>query len=166
MTDKGLADGRSAAGFALAAAGAALGTAYVAEYGFGLLPCELCLWQRLPYWAVIAAAGAALLLPRFALPLVALAILLLALGALLGGYHAGVEWGFWPNVLARCTPPPGPPARSVDDLMRALAAAPIIRCDEPAIRVLGLSMAGWNALYGTAAAAITALLFRRARAPR
>jgi len=166
MTHKELAGARWAAGFALAAAGAALGTAYVAEYGFGLLPCELCLWQRVPYWAVIAVALAALLVRRLAALLVPPAILLLAVGALLGAYHAGVEWGFWPNVLARCTPPPGPPARSVDDLMRALAAAPIIRCDEPAIRVLGLSMAGWNALYGAAAAAITALLLLRPAARR
>lgn len=152
------ADKRAAAGFACAAAVVALGTAYVAQYGFGLMPCELCLWQRVPYWAVIAVSLAALLLPRLCTPLVGLAVLLLAGAALLGAYHAGVEWSLWPNFLARCTPPPGPAARTVDDLIQALSKAPIVRCDEPAIRVLGLSMAGWNALYGAAACVMTAML--------
>lgn len=147
----------------LVAAGLALASAYVAEYGHGLLPCELCLWQRVPYWAAIGAAVLALLLARFARLLVGLAILFLAGNALLAAYHAGVEWGFWANFLARCTPPPGPQARTVDDLMRALAAAPIIRCDEPAIRVLGLSMAGWNALYAAGSALIAARLLCPAR---
>jgi disulfide bond formation protein DsbB len=149
---------------ALAASVLALATAYVAQYGFGLVPCELCLWQRVPYWLAIGAGLGALLLPaRLALPLAVGAMLLLAGNALLGAYHAGVEWGLWENFLARCTPPPGPPARTVEDLMRALAAQPIVRCDEPAIRVAGLSMAGWNALYAAACATICVLLLRHAR---
>jgi len=151
------------ASWVLAASAAALALAYVAQYGFGLVPCELCLWQRVPYWAAIGCAVAALLLPRLSLPLCIAGLLLLAGNALLGAYHAGVEWGFWENFLARCAPPPGPAARTVEDLMRALAAQPIVRCDEPAIRVLGLSMAGWNALYAGAAALISFLLIRSAK---
>jgi disulfide bond formation protein DsbB len=152
---------REAAWFTLAASTMALAAAYLAQHRFGLLPCELCLWQRVPYWAAIGAALPALAVPALRLPLVGLAVLLLAGNAVLAGYHAGVEWGFWPNVLARCAAPPGPAARSVEDLMRALADAPIVRCDEPAIRVLGLSMAGWNALYAAAAALICGWLLQR-----
>jgi disulfide bond formation protein DsbB len=151
------------AAWVLAVSGAALALAYVAQYGFNLMPCELCLWQRVPYWAAIGCGAAALLLPRLALPLCVAGFLLLAGNAVLGAYHAGVEWGFWENFLARCTPPPGPAARTVEELMRALAAQPIVRCDEPAIRVLGLSMAGWNALYAAAAATICVMLIRSAK---
>jgi disulfide bond formation protein DsbB len=48
----------------------------------------------------------------------------------------------------------------VDDLMRALAAQPVVRCEDPAIRIAGLSMAGWNALYAAAAATICLILLR------
>ena len=33
---------------------AALCAAWLAQYGFGLAPCHLCLWQRGAYWAAIA----------------------------------------------------------------------------------------------------------------
>lgn len=154
---------RVAALFVPGASALALAMAYLAEYGFGLLPCELCLWQRWPYWLAIGAGLGALLMPRLWLPMALIATGLLAGNAVLGAYHAGVEWGFWPNLLARCAPPPGPPARTVEELMRALAAQPIVRCDEPAIRVAGLSMAGWNALYAASAATISTVLIRSAK---
>lgn len=141
----------------------ALAGAHASQHWGGLLPCELCLWQRVPYWAALGLGLAALALPRLAGPIVVLAVLLLGGNAALAAYHAGVEWQFWPNILARCAPPPGPPARTVEDLMRALAAQPVVRCDEPAIRVAGLSMAGWNALYAAAAALMCIALMRHAK---
>jgi disulfide bond formation protein DsbB len=148
-----------------ALAAIALAVAYASQHLGGLLPCELCLWQRLPYWMAIGAGLAALAAPRAAMPLAVAAVVLLAGNAALAAYHAGVEWAWWPNILARCAAPPGPAARTVEDLMRALADAPVVRCDEPAIRVLGLSMAGWNALYAAAAATICAVMLRRPRTP-
>lgn len=159
--------GDKAAGLFVAGASVlALSVAYVSQFGFGLVPCELCLWQRVPYWLAVLAGLGTVALPRFRAALSMLAIALLAGNAVLGAYHAGVEWGWWENFLGRCTPPPGPPARTVEDLMRALAAQPIVRCDEPAIRVLGLSMAGWNALYAAAAALVAMLLVRSFRSAR
>jgi disulfide bond formation protein DsbB len=38
----------------------------------------------------------------------------------------------------------------------------VVRCDEAAIRVLGLSMAGWNALWAAALVFFTILAARRA----
>jgi len=28
-----------------------LGGAYLSQYGFGLVPCEMCWWQRYPHFA-------------------------------------------------------------------------------------------------------------------
>ena len=38
---------------------ALLGGAYVAQYGFGLFPCEMCWWQRYPHFAALGFAGLA-----------------------------------------------------------------------------------------------------------
>jgi len=152
------------AGAALAAA--ALALAHASEHWGGLAPCELCLWQRWPYWAAVAAGLGALALPGAAFPL-ALAIGVLYLGnAALAAFHAGVEWRLWPSPFAGCGTGPAPPAATVEELMARLAAAPIVRCDEPAIVIAGLSMAGWNAVFALAvgAAMLTLLGMTRRRA--
>ncbi len=53
---------RIARALALAAPLALLGGAYVAQYGFGLFPCEMCWWQRYPHFVAVALATAAFLL--------------------------------------------------------------------------------------------------------
>jgi disulfide bond formation protein DsbB len=149
------------------AAAAALAVAYASQYWGGLPPCPLCVWQRYPYWAAIGLGLlAALALPaRLALgALVAVAALFLG-NAALAGFHAGVEWGFWPSPLPECVVAAGAPAATVDDLLAALRPLPAIPCDEAAIRVLGLSMAGWNAAYALAVgAALAVLAWRSGRA--
>jgi disulfide bond formation protein DsbB len=151
-----------AAAGALAAA-AALAVALASEHWGGLAPCELCLWQRWPYWAAVAAGTAALALPRAALPLAVLVATLFLGNAALAAFHAGVEWGFWPSPLPGCGAGVTGAAGSVEELMARIAAAPIVRCDQPAIVVAGLSMAGWNAVYALAVGAGLLIWLARTR---
>jgi disulfide bond formation protein DsbB len=145
---------RTPAWLALAIAALALATAHAAQQ----------LWQRVPYWVVLGLAAAALATRRGSRVLLALAVLGLAGNAVLAAYHAGVEWHFWANFLARCVPV-GPRATSVDDLLRAMQTLQPVACDDPAIRILGLSMAGWNALYAAAGATMLGwLLLKESRA--
>jgi len=157
------AAGRLAAAGALAAA-LALAVALASEHLGGLEPCALCLWQRWPYWGAVAAGVLALALPRVALPLALLVIALFLGNASLAAFHAGVEWGFWPSPLSGCGAGATGAAGSVEELMARIAAAPIVRCDEPAIMIAGLSMAGWNAVYALAVGA--GLLIWLKRTPR
>ena len=143
-------------------AAAALAVAYASQYWGGLLPCPLCVWQRYPYWAAIGLALAGLALPPLAGAALA-AIALLFLGnAALAAFHAGVEWGFWPSPIRECLVQGGG-AATVEDLLRSLSPTPSVPCDQAALRVLGLSMAGWNALYALAAGAGLAVWITRAR---
>lgn len=143
-------------------AAAALAVAYTSQYWGGLLPCPLCVWQRYPYWAAIGLALAGLALPRLAgVALVAAALLFLG-NAALAAFHAGVEWGFWPSPIQECVVHGGG-AATVEELLRSLSPTPSVPCDQAAVRVAGLSMAGWNALYALAVGAGLAAWAARAR---
>jgi disulfide bond formation protein DsbB len=121
-------------------------------------PCPLCLEQRYAYYlAVPLGALVAWAAARHAPCAVTVAgLALLALAALanawLGGYHAGVEWGFWQGP-TECSGP-------VLDLGRAgslfdnLDKVKVIRCDEVQWRFLGLSLAGYNVLISLLMAAL------------
>ncbi|WP_298724016.1 disulfide bond formation protein B [uncultured Ferrovibrio sp.] len=142
-----------------AASVASLAFAFIAQYGFGLAPCELCIWQRWPYTASILLGLAALLMPRWRGPLLVLAALSFATGASIAIFHVGVEEKWWQG-LASCGGAPTP--KTLEELRAQLMTAPVVRCDEAAFRFLGLSMAGWNVIWAGLLAVFTAIAARRA----
>ncbi len=132
----------------LAIAAMSIAGAFLFE-ALGFAPCELCLKERIPYYAAIPLAGlAAFFAARGRTKLLRAAFaglaLVFAASAAFGAYHAGVEWGFWPGpsecsgVLER--------APSVEQFLSQLQSAKVVRCDAPALRIFGLSLAGWNAV--------------------
>jgi len=143
---------------------ATIAGAWIFEWA-GYLPCELCLMQRWAYYAGVPLAAltavAAAYGPR-GLAGAGLALLgLVFIGsAMFGVYHAGVEWGFWPGPTG-CT---GALARadSMADFLKQLETTKVVRCDAVAIRILGLSLAGWNAVISAAMAALALLGARKA----
>ncbi len=135
----------------LAASLALLAGAYGFEHIGGLVPCEMCWWQR---WALMATAffaADALLLRAVArrqpamAPVVTatgwVAILGLASNAGIALFHAGVEQKWWQG-LTRCTAPPV--AGDVKSMMADILAQPLVRCDAIPWQMFGISMAGWN----------------------
>jgi disulfide bond formation protein DsbB len=118
------------------------------QYLGGLVPCEMCMWQRWPHYAAIAAAALAILMRRTALsrPLTIVAGLLILLSGLIGVYHAGAEYHWW-NGPQHCT---GLSLGSGPDLMRSILAQPLIRCDVPQWTLFGISLAGFNAIFSIA----------------
>lgn len=147
---------------ALATPAALLGGAYIGQYAFGLFPCEMCWWQRWPHFAALALAVAAFFVPTDppkTRVMVALAALAIALSGAIGAYHAGVEYHWWQGLTA-CSSS----VAAGDDPLAAIMDAPLVRCDEAAWRLFGVSLAGWNFLFsGAAALAIALLLARRPR---
>jgi len=124
---------------------------------FGYEPCELCLRQRYAYYGAVPLAAALALAARgpargvvFA-GMVALA-LIFAANAALGVYHAGVEWRWWAGPSGCTGVIAGPP--NVADLLKELEHAKVVACDEAQLRILGLSLAGWNALISAALCAL------------
>jgi len=134
-----------------------LGGAYLAQYGFGLYPCEMCWWQRYGHFAALILALAGLLAPR-AMVYTALAALALAVSGLIGAFHAGVEYGWWEGFTA-CSVDLADAGR---DPLEAILNAPLQRCDVAPWSLWGISLAGWNFLFSSAAALAIGLLMIRA----
>jgi disulfide bond formation protein DsbB len=126
---------------------ALLGGAYYFEYVLGLLPCEMCWWQRYPHMIAIVAglfSVAAMGHPKVGLWFALTAIAALFVTAGIGVFHVGVEQHWWAGPQA-CTGGV-PRGLSVEALKKYLLGAKMIRCDEAAWKMWDISMAGWNAI--------------------
>jgi disulfide bond formation protein DsbB len=138
--------------------GALLAGAYYFQYVQGMAPCEMCLWQRWPHMVAIVAgllAFAAFAWPRVGLALVVLATTALFVTSALGVFHVGVERHWWSGPQACSgTIPRG---LSPEELKKYLFAAKMVRCDEAAWTMWGISMAGWNAILSGGLAFVLAL---------
>lgn len=132
--------------FAMAAV---VGTALGFEHIGGYIPCKLCLEQRTPYYIgvplmALAALSSALHWPAWMTRgLLVVGGLLMAWGAWMGVHHAGVEWGWWAGP-ADCGVVVAPPTTGGGGILDAIDTVIPPSCDKAALRVLGLSFAGWN----------------------
>jgi len=106
---------RAAAWLALLLPAALLTGALGSQYIGGLVPCEMCLWQRWPHWAALplAALGVAFVTRSFGRVCTLLAALAILISGLIGGFHAGVEYGWWEGLTA-CTTSMDPNASAED----------------------------------------------------
>jgi disulfide bond formation protein DsbB len=139
---------------------ATIGGAWFIEIVLGVKPCPLCLEQRSPYYAGIPVALLAFFLadrtPQLVRALLGLTAIIFLIGSGMGAYHAGVEWGFWKGP-ADCTGPV-PTAAAMSDFLKSLDTVKVIRCDEVAMRIFGLSLAAWNVLIA-GGIAVVAMFF-------
>jgi disulfide bond formation protein DsbB len=135
-----------------AATGSALllAAALAFQYIGGLAPCEMCIWQRWPH--VIAILLGLLMLVAPARWIAALGALVMLAGAAIGFYHAGIELSWWPGPTTCTAPASGDIAP--DELLKQILDTPVVLCDEVAWSLLGISMAGWNAIASLVLAGI------------
>jgi disulfide bond formation protein DsbB len=149
--------------FLAALAAAAPLFARASEGIWGIAPCELCLWQRWPYWVAAGLALGAALRPGWRRPLGVLAVLAVLASGAVGAFHVGVEQGWWPSPLPGCQAPRAAGGASIDDMLRALRPAPSKPCDAPTYLVPGLplSMAAMNVVYALGLSALGLIFLRR-----
>lgn len=127
-----------------------------------MLPCPLCLRQREVFWGAITVAAIGIGLIRFwpsdRLKITVNMILCLVFltGAVVAGYHTGVEWNWWEGPQS-CS---GGGAPDMTDNFQGLnldRKFATVSCSDAAWRMFGVSMAGYNTLISVALAAISAL---------
>ena len=160
----------SAALAVLVIAAATIAGAWYFQLVLGLQPCPLCLEQRYAYYlaiplAALTALAAGQNAPR-SLLVAGLAVLALAAlaNAVLGAYHAGVEWKFWPGP-SDCTGPVGN-LGSAGSLLDRLDTTKVVMCDEVQWTFLGLSLAGYNVLISLLMALIAVWGIAKSARPR
>jgi disulfide bond formation protein DsbB len=119
----------------------------------------MCWWQRYPLFVALALAIVGWLPPQRKLwtQLAAAGILV---SGLIGGFHAGVEYGWWEGITGCATT-----AQAGGDPLEAILDAPIVRCDVAPWSLFGISLAGWNFLISTTSALLIFWLLRRERTP-
>lgn len=148
-----------AAGGSLALMLGALGFQHIG----GLAPCQLCIWQRYPHAIAIVIGALVLALPLAKgaqRGLIVLGGLAALATAALGGFHTGVERGWWEGP-SSCSAA-DTSGLSADDLLAQIMSAPVISCTDVPWQMLGLSMASWNMLASLLFAAFWWMAFRRA----
>ncbi len=140
-----------------------LGGALLSQYVGGLFPCEMCMWQRWPHLVAIFFALDAYVLrarPQIAFLFTGLAALAIAVSGAIGLFHAGVEYGWWEG-LTTCTA--SNTGGTTQDMLNSIMNAPLIRCDVAPWTLMGISLAGYNALFSLGAAVVIAALLMRCR---
>ena len=120
-------------------------SAFYLEYFHDAFPCDLCITQRWFHALIISYSLIAIFIheKKFIANkfiLIGLSITWIA-SSVAGLYHFGIEMNFWSG--------PDECSSSIDfskDLLKYLLNKSPIKCDEVILRILGLSLAGWNAL--------------------
>lgn len=142
---------RQAIGVAGLGSAALLGGAFAFQFIGGMPPCQLCLWQRWPHAAAVLILILALATGWRGLAWAGALAALATAG--IGLFHAGVEQGWW-EFVSSCTQ--GSIAGlSGADLLNPDAALPApVRCDQIPWSLLGISMAGWNAILSAGLAGV------------
>ena len=149
----------------LGASAAILAAAFASQYIGGLEPCVLCLYQRVPYGAVIALSGLGLGLSALAPPpkgvivsLGGLCAVAFVVNAGIATFHVGVEQHWWQGTEG-CVGAGGA-ARTIEELRAQILTAPVVRCDVVPWSLFGLSMAGYNVLASLGLAVASAIAAR------
>ena len=135
--------------FLFSAAALALIFAYISQFVFNYQPCILCLYQRKPFFAIIALTLSALVFfktEKSQKTIIFFCIIFLIINAGIAFYHVGVEQKIFKG-FSGCSSQNLNEINDLEELKKALLATKAVRCDQPQFFLLSLSMAAWNLIY-------------------
>ena len=124
-------------------------SAFYLEYFHDAFPCDLCITQRWFHALIISYSLIAIFISKSRfftnkLILVGLSITWIA-SSVAGLYHFGIEMNFWKG--------PDECSSAIDfskDTLKYLLNKSPIKCDAVMFKIIGLSLAGWNAIMSFA----------------
>jgi disulfide bond formation protein DsbB len=137
---------------------AVLCSALVAQLGFGMKPCIMCLWQRLPYLLLIILCIMGLVRGNWAKILIPLMLLCCVGSAFAAILHFGIEQHWWELSGGCPVEPLG--EKTQEQVLAELLVTPTSSCDKVAWRIFGLSITLYNAALSLVMCVYMAMMLR------
>ena len=131
--------------------------AYFIQYVLGHEPCNLCIFERIPYFFSVIIILICLLIQKFEKNTLIILSLTFFIAALLSFYHFGIEQGFIKESLV-CDLNGQNKELSKEALLNQLKKMPV-SCKDVTFKIFGLSLATFNIFISTILSAITMKIF-------
>jgi disulfide bond formation protein DsbB len=154
--------------FSFLASLSALLIAYISEFFFHLKPCQLCYYQRIPFFLIIFFSLLILFFGVFSKifdkkltkKTDLIFLLLFISNFIIASYHFGVEKKIF-SAPSTCSSEALNNIGDIAELEILLKSAPAVNCSQPAFVFLNISFAGWNAIYCFFSSLIIIFLLRK-----
>ena len=122
----------------------ALISAFIIEYILGHQPCNLCIFERIPYLLAIIIILFNYQFNQFEKFFVLLILIVFLIGAILSLYHLGIEQGFIQESLV-CDLKNGSNLLSKEEILKQLQEKNV-SCKDVTFKIFGLSLTSYNIL--------------------
>ena len=122
----------------------ALASAFFIEYILGHQPCNLCIFERIPYLLAIIIILLNFKFNQFEKFFILLLVIVFLFGVILSLYHLGIEQGFIQESLV-CDLKSGSNLLSKDEILKQLQEKNV-SCKDVTFKIFGLSLTSYNIL--------------------
>jgi len=122
----------------------ALSGALIGQYGFDLHPCDLCIYQRIPFIINMILGLLAYFWMSNNKLLIGLSGFVFFVNSAIALFHSGVERKWWTGLTGCSTPDM---SGTVEELLKRIQETAVVRCDEIPWSFMGLSMANYNVVF-------------------
>ena len=122
----------------------ALASAFFIEYILGHQPCNLCIFERIPYLLAIIIILLNFKFNQFEKFFTLLLVIVFLFGAILSLYHLGIEQGFIQESLV-CDLKSGSNLLSKEEILKQLQEKNV-SCKDVTFKIFGLSLTSYNIL--------------------
>ena len=119
-------------------------SAYFIEHVLGHQPCNLCLFERIPYLFAIILTLLSFKLKHFQKIFIILLIIVFFVATLLALYHLGIEQGFIQESLV-CNLQGDSTVLSKEEILKQLQQK-TVNCKDVTFKIFGLSLTTFNVL--------------------
>mgnify|MGYP001166739216 CR=1 FL=1 len=120
-------------------------SAYIIEYMLGHVPCELCIYQRIPYFISVILIAKIIFFKKYE-KITLLTLLIIFIGSLiLAFYHFGIEQGFFSESFV-CEAQNLDNNLSKEEVLKQLKEN-TVSCKDVTFKVFGLSLASINTIF-------------------